>query len=308
MRIRVLALIAVAVAAFSWLLAGCEPAPAPAGPQYAKTTTADKTYYLAIHPLYNPRKLAEAYEPLIARLNAEIPGAHFHLEASRDYHVYEAKFRARQPEFLLPNPWQTLEAIKVGYVVIAMAGDAEDFKGILIVRRDSAVNNPRDLIGKTVSYPSPTALAAAMLPQMYLQEHGVNVLHDLQNRYVGSQESSILSVYRGDADAGATWPPPWRSFQQSHPTEASALKVIWETPHLLNNSVMVRDDVPPSIRDKVRDILIDLRTAPGGASILAASQTAQFHPATNASYQPVAEFIQRFERTVRPVESKLENK
>jgi phosphonate transport system substrate-binding protein len=300
MRFPTLALLAL----FVWLLAGCEPAPAPAGPQYANSPTSNKTYYLAVHPLYNPHKLAEAYEPLIARLNAEIPGAHFQLEASRDYQVYETKFRARQPEFLLPNPWQTLEAIKVGYAVIAMAGDAEDFKGLWIVRRDGIIHTPRDLVGKIVSYPSPTALAAAMLPQMYLQEHGVEVMRDLHNEYVGSKESSIMSVYRGDADAGATWPPPWRSFQQTHPSEAATLQVIWETPHLLNNSVMVRDDVPPSIRDKVRDVLIELKTAPGGTNILAASQTARFHPATNASSQPVAEFVQRFERTVRPVENK----
>jgi phosphonate transport system substrate-binding protein len=129
-------------------------------------------------------------------------------------------------------------------------------------------------------------------------------MRDLHNEYVGSQESSIMSVYRGDADAGATWPPPWRSFQQTYPTEAATMQVIWETPHLVNNSVMVRDDVPPSIRDKVRSVLFELSTAPAGASILAASHTARFHPATNASYQPVAEFIKRFEKSVRPVENK----
>jgi len=62
------------------------------------------------------------------------------LEASRDYQAYEVKFRNRKPELILPNPWQTLEAIKVGYQVIAMAGDAEDFNGIFIVRKDSGIN------------------------------------------------------------------------------------------------------------------------------------------------------------------------
>ena len=69
-------------------------------------------------------------------------------------------------------------------------------------------------------------------------------MRDIENRYVGSQESSIMNAYLGQTAAGATWPPPWRAFQKEHPREAAELKVIWETESLVNNSVMVRDDVP----------------------------------------------------------------
>ena len=153
---------------------------------------------------------------------------------------------------LLPNPWQTLEAMKVGYHVIAMAGDAEDFKGIFIVRKDSGIKTPADLRGKVVSYPSPTALAACIMPQYFLHRNGIDVNRDIENAYVGSQESSIMNAYLGKSAAGATWPPPWRLFQQDHPAEAAQLKVIWETPSLLNNSVMVRDDVPAAVGRRVR--------------------------------------------------------
>ncbi|MFT7672889.1 MAG: phosphonate transport system substrate-binding protein [Gammaproteobacteria bacterium] len=47
--------------------------------------------------------------------------------------------------------------MKVGYWVISMAGDAEDFKGIFIVRCDSGTENPVVLKGRIVSYPSPSA-------------------------------------------------------------------------------------------------------------------------------------------------------
>jgi len=69
-------------------------------------------------------------------------------------------------------------------------GDDENFRGIILVRKDSAIENVADLKGKAVSYPAPTALAAAMMPQYYLQTHGLDVMNDLDNRYVGSQASS----------------------------------------------------------------------------------------------------------------------
>jgi len=182
----------------------------PQGPVYSDSPAEPikPTFRLAVHPLHNPSKLTEAYQPLIEHLNQHIREAHFELEASRDYQAYEAKFRAREPEFLLPNPWHTLEALKVGYHVIAMAGNAEDFKGIFIIRKDSGIRSPADLKGKVVSYPSHTALAACIMPQYFLHTHGIDVGRDIENRYVGSQESSIMNAYLGESTAGATWPPP----------------------------------------------------------------------------------------------------
>lgn len=291
-------------AALLLVVAGCEPVSEHAAePEYgAAPDLAVPIYRVAVHPLHNPRKLTAAYSPLIGYLNRHFTEVQFELEASRDYQTYEAKLRNREPELVLPNPWQTLEAIKHGYRVIAMAGDAEDFKGLYIVRKDSGITVPADLKGKAVSYPSPTALAACIMPQWFLHQHGIDVNHDILNHYVGSQESSIMHVYLGEVVAGATWPPPWRLFQKEHPKEAAELKVIWETPPLLNNAFMVRDDLPAEFVERLRQLLLMLHDTAEGRGILANMQTARFHAADDASYAPVREFIDRFEREVRYVE------
>jgi phosphonate transport system substrate-binding protein len=289
------------------LAAACDSStPPPTGPEYgsAPADTAQPIYHLAIHPLHNPKKLAEAYQPLVDYLNTQIPEARFVLEASRDYQAYEEKFRARTPEFLLPNPWHTLEAIKVGYRVIAMAGDAEDFKGIFIVRKDSAIQLPTELKGKVVSYPSHTALAACIMPQYFLHQQGLNVNRDITNVYVGSQESSIMNAYLGKSAAGATWPPPWRLFQKDHPAEAAQLKLIWETAPLMNNSFMARDDIEQTVRDKVLTLILALEETPAGRTILTGMETARFHAADDASYDRVRDYVAVFEQEVRPVETK----
>ncbi len=304
-------LVALSAAALTLLPTACERGPAPAvGPRYADAPAGGPPLYrLAIHPLHNPAKLTQAYQPLVDLLNQSIPEARFELEASRDYAAYEAKFRAEgpaRPELLLPNPWQTLQAMKAGYRVIAMAGNADDFKGIFIVRKDSPIKVPADLKGKTVVYPAPTALAACIMPQWFLHRNGIDVNRDIQNRYVGSQESAILNALSGDAAIAATWPPPWRVFQRDHPAQAAQLRVIWETPPLLNNSVMVRDDVPAAIRERVSTLLFELyKTAEGRAALVGMGmETGPFYPADDASYAPVREFVARFEREVRPVEQR----
>lgn len=286
------------------LLVACDKPAEPPPLRYgaAPATPVPPAFRFAVHPLHNPKKLSEAYQPLIDYLNRELPGVRLELESSLNYQSYEKKFRARAPEFLLPNPWQTLEAMKVGYRVLAMAGDAQDFKGIFIVRKDSRIARPADLKGRAVSYPSHTALAACVMPQFFLHRHGIDIRRDIQNLYVGSQESAIMHAYLGNAAAAATWPPPWRLFQRDHPQEAAQLKVIWETPPLLNNAVMARDDVPPELVARLRQLLLDLEDKPEGAAILAAMATTRFHAADDASYRAVRDFVAHFERTVRPVE------
>jgi len=288
------------------LLSACDNSePEKREPVYHSQVKLDKpNYHFAIHPLHNPTKLAEAYQPLIDYLNTHITAVHFELESSRDYQAFEEKFRKRKPEVILPNPWQTLEAIKVGYRVINMAGDPEDFKGIFIVRKDSGITSPQDLIGKVVSYPSHTALAACMMPQRYLHDNGIDVMKDINNRYVGSQESSIMNALLGDSAAGATWPPPWRLFQRDRPEDAAQLKVIWETPHLMNNSVMVRNDVDSQVANLLTKLLTNLHETKQGQEILKKMSTARFYPAADNSYQPVQDFVNEFEKDVRPVEQK----
>lgn len=275
--------------------------------EYTNHATASDTtvYRVAIHPLYNPHKLIQAYQPLMDYLNAHLNGAHLEIEASRDYAAFEDKVRESGPAFLLPNPVQTLLAQKTGYRVIAMAGDPRDFKGIFVVRKDSLLKQPQDLKGKVVSYPSPTALAGAIMPQYFLHNQGVDVQHEVTNRYVGSHESAILNTYMGHSAAAATWPPPWRMFQKDYPAEAAQLQVLWETPPLINNSVMVRQDVPQALQRQVQALLLGLKTTADGPHILAAMETGAFFPADNKSYEVVARYLTHFEKTVRPVQLKL---
>jgi hypothetical protein len=87
------------------------------GPEYGSSLgdIDQSNYYIAIHPLHNPKKLAEAYQPLVEYMNTNVPEASF-----------------------------MLEAIKVGYYVIAMAGDAFDAMLDTLTQRENELQEHRD--------------------------------------------------------------------------------------------------------------------------------------------------------------------
>lgn len=287
------------------LLGGCgrNDPPAAYQPQFGDqpaTVPAAKGYLFGVHPLHNPKHLFEVYGPIIDLLNARIPEAHFTLEASRNYDEYDKKLYARHFDLALPNPYQTINAQKHGYHVFGKMGDDDMFRGIFIVRKDSGIRSVADLRGKAVSFPAKTALAATMMPQLYLHDRGLPV-SGYEARYVGSQESSIMNVYLGNTAAGATWPPPWIAFKNDHRDIAGQLKILWMTEPLINNGLAARDDFPPELLNKVADILFSLQTGKEGREMLARIPLSRFEAANDATYRQVDDFVAHFSRTVRPL-------
>lgn len=286
------------------LLAACsKPEEEAYQPQLAATDGKQVTeYVVGIHPLHNPQRLVEIYGPILEALDTAIPEVHFKLEASRNYEEFEKKLYAGHFAFAMPNPYQTVRAVRYGYRIFGKMGDDEDFRGIILVRRDGGIHQVSDLKGKAVAYPAATALAATLMPQQYLHTHGLDVNRDIENRYVGSQESAIMNVLRGHVAAAATWPVPWKTFSAEHPDLASQLEVKWQTTALPNNGWVVRQDIPASLADKFSAVLFQLQASESGRRMLARLPVSRFESANEETYRPVREFLADFARTVRPIE------
>jgi len=273
----------------------------PYTPNTIEPDTHIQEFTFAVHPLHNPTHLFDIFNPLIEYLNQQIPNVRFKLEASRDYATFDQKLIQQTVDFALPNPYQTLIAIDHNYQVIAKMADDFNFKGIILVRKDSNIKVPSDLKGKSVSYPAPTALAATMLPQDFLQRNGLDINKDIQNKYVGSQESAIMNVFLGTTAAGATWPPPWNALADKRPELKQQLKVIWKTHTLPNNSVVARQGLPDNLTKQVQNALLNLHKNSEGQVILQKMYLSKYESANNATYEPVKAFITQFNLNVRPL-------
>ena len=276
-------------------------------PQYSETSSLNnkKVYIFGIHPLHNPKRLFEVYQPMVDYINERLADSELRLEASRDYAAYDKKLFSGHFHFSLPNPYQTVVSTQKGYRIFGKMGDDDHFKGIILVRKDSNIKTVDDLKGKTVSYPAPTALAATMMPQWYLNTHGIDINKDIANSYVGSQESSIMNVFLGKSAAAATWPPPWRAFIKERPEIAKEVMIKWETASLPNNGLVVRKDVSEDLVDTISALIFNLHTHAKGKKILEAMELSRYEEADDRSYDTVKVFLEKFEREIRPI--RIEN-
>lgn len=288
-----------------FLLVSCKGKNKASGPVYGITPVVSiPEYHFIVPPFNNPAHTVKVYQPLMDYLNSHVKNAYFTIETSADYESFENKYKHGSAEILLLNPLQTIQAIETGYEVILKLDYPEGLKAIFIVRKDAGINTPSDLKGKTISYPSPNALAASIMTQYFLHKSGINVNKDIKKIYVGSHESAIMNVYMKNSAAAGSTIIPWNDFQVSHPEIASELKVIWETEFFINGSIMFRKDIDTSVRNQVTACLLKINESDKGREILSAIQIKQFLPASNKDYERVKQYIQRFEKEVRKIEMK----
>lgn len=284
------------------ILSACDPSePAAYQPEFTSAPISSaQEYIFGVHPQRNPEKLHAVFGPLINYLNTQLPDARFVFEASRNFASFDQKQANHQFAFVLPNPYGTVVGIENGYKVFAQMGNENDLRGMIVIRRDSPIRKVTDLKGKVVSFPAPTALAATMMTKYFLHTHGLNVNTDIESRYVGSMESSLMNVYQRNVAAGTVYPPAWRDFQKNQPQVAAELKVMWETESLPDNSLMARADIPQELVDRVAQLILNMHTTDEGKAILAGMDMAKFKPANNATYQPVKDFLKKYTASIPP--------
>lgn len=249
----------------------------------------------------NPQKLAEVYGALVDQLNQRLARDRISLklEASSSYTAFNEKLRTRRVHFALPNPYQTVLAQDYGYRIFGKIGGDEDFRGIILVRRDSPVTTVPGLKGATVAFPAPTALAATLLPELYLKENGLDPKRDMTELFVGSHDSALMSVCLGASTAASVSPRAWESFQRERPDMAQELVVRWQTPTLPNNGLVALSSVPEHIRHKVAQAFFQLHESPESRRLLHLAGTSRYVSADNATYAPVHAFIARYTSSVR---------
>lgn len=258
-------------------------------------------YILGIHPYKNPKAMLEAYYPIIQYLNEHLKDIEIHLEMSKDYADFEKKLYEKKFHFAIPNPYQAVESISKGYNIIAKMYPDDDFRGIIVARKDKNIKSVYDLKGQKVSFPSPTALAAAMMPKMMLHKKGLNPEKDIIPVYVGSQESSILNVYYNNSFAGATWPVPWRIWVKRYPDMAKEMEIVWQTETLPNCPIVVRKDVDKEIINKFLSVLDKMSSDKKAKIYFDNLEIEGFQRANNRIYEPVKAFVTNYKKTIGSV-------
>jgi len=130
--------------------------------------------------------------------------------------------------------------------------------GILAVRKDSPLQDVKELDGKKIAFPAPNALGASLLMRAEL-----DMLHDVQveESYVSTHSSAYLNTVLGAADAAGGVKSTLDS--QSDQIKDN-LRILYETSRVPPHPIVVHPRVSDEDRMAIQQAILDLAATEEG--------------------------------------------
>lgn len=241
------------------------------------TPAAADTFTVGIVPQFEPIKLAEIWSPILRELEEET-GHTFNMIGAPKIAEFEEGFLEGAFDFAYMNPYHFLVARKAqGYEALVRDGARELF-GVLVVNKVSNIETVADLKGKTIAFPSPNALGAALLMRADLdRKFGL----EYSQEYVSTHSSAYLNVALGQMDAGGG---VMATLNRADPAVRDKLRVIYETTRTPPHPFVVHSRVDPDVAAAVQKAFLQIAETPEGQALLARIPMRQAIPATTAEF------------------------
>jgi phosphonate transport system substrate-binding protein len=236
-------------------------------------------FTFGVVPQQSASKLARLWAPLLTYLGQKA-GMEVKFRTAPDIPEFERRVADGEYDFAYMNPYHyTVFSKAPGYRAFAKA-KGQLLKGILVVRTDSPIHDPRELAGATLVFPSPAAFAASVLTRAYLSEEGI----PFTPKFVSSHDSVYLAVAKGLYPAGGG---VVRTLDGLDPKLKAQLRILWTTQGYTPHAFAAHPRVPPEAVQRLAQAMFAASDDEEGRNLLEALNTKGFEPAKDGDWDDV---------------------
>jgi phosphonate transport system substrate-binding protein len=230
-------------------------------------------------PQQSASKLARLWGPVFAYLGRGA-GLEIKFRTAPNIPEFERRVAAGAYDIAYMNPYHyTVFSRQPGYRAFAKAKHKR-IKGILVVRKDSPLESPRELDGATLAFPAPAAFAASVLPRAYLKREGIS----FTPKYVSSHDSVYHTVAKGLYPAGGG---VVRTFNSLDPDIRGQLRILWKTKGYTPHAFAAHPRVSADFVERLTQAMLAMDKDEEGRVLLKSLSTKGFESATDSDWDDV---------------------
>jgi len=246
----------------------------------ASALAAEKVYTFGVVPQFDARRIKNIWQPIIDAVNKQT-GIKIELVGSANIQTFEKQFTEGEFDFAYMNPYHLVKAQQAQGYQPFLRDVGRMLFGIIVVRKDSPIEQVADLHGKTVAFPAPNALGAALIPRT---EFGEIYKIEITPKYVRSHDSVYLNVLLGQAAAGGG---VQKTFNTQPDNIRNALKIIYQTRKVAPHPIAVHPRVSEEVRGKILNAFLSLGNTAEGKALLKEIPMSQIGEAFAQDYEPL---------------------
>ena len=185
---------------------------------------------------------------------------------------------------------------------------AGKYRSIVFVRRDSGIASLGELRGRSIAFQNTSSTSAYVVPALQVLQHGLplQILLSPMDRpgpaavgyvFARSELNIATWVHKRLVDAGTISNLDWDNPRRIPPTYRDDFRVIAESGDYPRALEMVRGDLDPKVRERLREVLVEAGNDPDAReALLQFFGTTRFLPidaGTEASLRELREGVAR---------------
>ena len=241
-----------------------------------------QTFTVGVVPQFEASRITKIWQPILERIS-QISGVHLQLNASPNIPAFEKKFEAGEFDFAYMNPYHLIVANeKQGYLPL-VRDTGRNLFGIIVVKKDSPLKSIKDLNGKTIAFPAPNALGAALIPRTEFNKKFHIKINEL---YVKSHSSVYLNVLLDQADAGGG---VQKTLAQQPEDIRGQLRILYKTTEVPPHPFTAHPRIDKNIQSKIIAAFLELASSESGAQLLGAVPIKEIGKTTIRDYELLKE-------------------
>jgi len=251
----------------------------------------------------NAAEITRRWAPILAQLEKDL-GIKVKAVTSTDYRgtIEALKFKKAEVGHLGPKSY--VEASTGNYAGVEPIAQLQlpngslGYRSCLIVHADSDIFSPEDTAGKTFAFNDPNSTSGYLVPStFFLMEMGIDPKkHFSKVTFSGSHEASILAVANKKVEVASTNLPDLQQLTRENKVPRGALRVIWVSKLIPNDPIVVRKDIPASLRSAIQESLTTMRSRSPEAFKEVGASVGGFVAADDAKYQVIRDLNETAKR------------
>jgi phosphonate transport system substrate-binding protein len=265
-------------------------------PSAAADASWPKEITFALLSTENSAEITRRWGPIMAQLEKDL-GIKVKSVTGTDYRSTIEALKFKKAEIGHLGPKSYVEASNNNYANVEpiaqlqLANGSLGYRSCLIVHSDSDMFSPEDMAGKTFAFNDPNSTSGYLVPSaFFMMEMSVDPKKYFSKvTFSGSHEASILAVANKKAEVASTNLPDLQQLTREGKVPRSALRVIWVSKLIPNDPIVVRKDMPASLRSAITESLTTMKARNPEAFKEIGAWVGNFVPADDGKYQVVRE-------------------
>jgi phosphonate transport system substrate-binding protein len=227
------------------------------------------------------------FDPLAEYLTKET-GEKVSIVVTKDFASYKDAVQAGQFDIGFSNPVIYVQ-LKQSTNLVPLALSAEKkagtrFRGVIIARKDSGIEKPRDLKGKKMVFVDEDSAAGYIFQMLLLSKAGMDVNKDfIRLPFAKKHDNVTLAVFNKAADAGGIREDDLDKMKDK--VDLSAIRIVAYTDYFPNWPVYAAPKLNKNTAEKIRVALMKLKPNDAGSdTIVGAANLTGFVPVSDKDY------------------------